>query len=169
MFVSRICLCGDWVPMPSWVSQWKPFWTRVGETNKKAFLEEWIFVGDDSADEQNVTDFPVFIHLFILHSTGHTDYIGDDHPPTPRPSRQPDSLPWEPTRPQDKAYSWERIEAPLHHCLLHGHGPNATSFIQDSSVPFLNAWNCPFQMMKSFQATKILSPQEQINLLRGSR
>ena len=31
-----------------------------------------------------------------------------------------------------------------HHCLLSGHGPDATSFIQDSSVPFLNAWNCPF-------------------------
>ena len=49
------------------------------------------------------------------------------------------------------------------------YGPDATSFIQDNSVPFLNAWNCQFQMMKSCAATKILSPQEQINLLRGSR
>ena len=57
---------------------------------------------------KNVTDFPV-----LLHSTGLTDYIRDDHPPTPRPSRQPNSLPWEPTRPQDKAYFWERIEAPM--------------------------------------------------------
>ena len=80
----------------------------VGESFKKAFLEEWIFNGDDSSDEQRVTDFPV-----LLHSTGNTDYIRDDHPPTPRPSRQPDFLPWEPTRPQDKAYFWERIEAPL--------------------------------------------------------
>ena len=56
-----------------------------------------------------------------------------------------------------------------HHCLHYGHGPDATSFIQDNSVPFLNAWNCQFQMMKSCTATKILSPQEQINLLRGSR
>ena len=31
-----------------------------------------------------------------------------------------------------------------HHCLLYGHGPNSTSFITDNSVPFLNAWNCPF-------------------------
>ena len=54
-----------------------------------------------------------------------------------------------------------------HHCLLYG--PDATSFIRDSSVPFLSAWNCPFQVMKSCQATKILSPQEQINLPRGSR
>ena len=84
-----------------------PSGSRSCESFKKAFLEEWIFVGGDSSDEQNVVDFPV------LHSTDHTDCIRDDHPPTPRPSRQPDSLPWEPTRPQDKAYLWERIEAPL--------------------------------------------------------
>ena len=57
--------------------------------------------------EQNVMDVPV------LHSTDHTSWIRDGHPPTPRPSRQPGSLPWEPTRPQDKAYVWQRIEAPL--------------------------------------------------------
>ena len=56
-----------------------------------------------------------------------------------------------------------------HHCLLYGHGPNATSFIHDNSVPFPNAWNCLFQMMKSCAATKMLSPQEQIISLRGSR
>ena len=93
--------------MPSWVCQWKPFLIPVVQSFKKTFLEERIFVGDDSSDEHNVTDFPV------LHSTGHTDYIRDDHPPTPRRSRQPDSLPWEPTRPQVKAYFWDRIEAPL--------------------------------------------------------
>ena len=93
--------------MPSWVCQWKPFWIPVGESFKKAFLVEWIFVAVCSSDVQNVTDFPV------LHSIDLTDYIRDDHPPTPRPSRQPDSLPWEPARPQDKAYFWERIEAPL--------------------------------------------------------
>ena len=48
-------------------------------------------------------DFPV------LHSTDHSDCI----PETPRISKQFDSLPCEPTRPQDKAYFWERIEAPL--------------------------------------------------------
>ena len=95
-------------PLPSWVCQWKPFWIPVGESFKKAFLEEWIFIGDDSSDEYRVTDFPV-----VLYSTGNTDYIRDDHPPTPRPSRQPDSLPWKPTRPQGKAHFWERIEAPL--------------------------------------------------------
>ena len=48
-------------------------------------------------------DFPV------LHSTDHSDCI----PETPRISKLFDSLPSEPTRPQDKAYFWERIEAPL--------------------------------------------------------
>ena len=52
---------------------------------------------------QNVVDFPV------LHSTDDSDCI----PETPRISKQIDSLPGEPTRPQDKAYVWERIEAPL--------------------------------------------------------
>ena len=99
-----------------------------------------------------------------LHGTGNTDNIRDDHPPTPRPSRPPDSLPYEPTRPQDKATFGNELK---HHCLLYG--PDATSFIQDSSVPFLSAWNGPFQMMKSCQATKILSPQEQLNLLHDSR
>ena len=45
----------------------------------------------------------------MLHSTDHSDCIRE----TPRISKQFDSLPWEPTRPQDKAYVWERIEAPL--------------------------------------------------------
>ena len=89
--------------MPSWVCQWKPFWILVGEPSKNASLEEWIFVGGDSPDEQNVTDFRV------LHSTDHADCI----PETPRISKPFDSLPWEPTRPHDKAYFWERIEGPL--------------------------------------------------------
>ena len=59
---------------------------------------------------------------------------------------------------------WKRNEA---HCLLYS--PNATSSTQGSSVPFLNVWNCHFQEMKSCQATKKLSPQEQIILPRGSR
>ena len=94
--------------MPSWICQWKPFWIPVGESFKKAHLEEWIFTGDDSSGEQRVANFPV-----LLHGTDNTDYIRDDHPPTPRPSRQPVSLSWEPTRHQDKAFFWERIVSPL--------------------------------------------------------
>ena len=42
-------------------------------------------------------------------STDHSDCI----PGTTRISKQRDSLPCEPTKPQDKAYFWERLEAPL--------------------------------------------------------
>ena len=47
-----------------------------------------------------------------------------------------------------------------YHCLHYDHGLNATSFIYDNSVPFLNVWNCHFQMMKSCPVTKKLSPQD---------
>ena len=80
-----------------------PSWIPVGDSFKKAFLEEWVFVGGESSDGQNAMDF------LVLHSIDHTDCI----PETPRPSRQFNSLPWEPTRPQDKDSFWERIEAPL--------------------------------------------------------
>ena len=122
------------LPMPSWVCQWKPFWIPFGESFKKAFLEECVFTGDDPSDEQRVSEF-----LVLIHSTGNTDYTRDVHPPTPRPARQPDSLPWESTRPQDKAYFWERIEA---HCLLYS--PNATSSTKGSSVPFPERLELPF-------------------------
>ena len=55
------------------------------------------------------------------------------------------------------------------HCLYYEHGLNATSYIHDNSVPFLNVWNCHFQVMKSCPVTKNLTPQEQIYLVRGSR
>ena len=84
------------------------FWIQVGESFKKAYLEEWVVTGDDSSDEQGFTNFTV-----IIRSTGNTDYMRDDHPPTPRPSIQPVSLPCEPTGLQDEAYFWERNEAPL--------------------------------------------------------
>ena len=71
--------------MTIWACQWKPFWILVGESCKKAFLEEWVFVGGDSSDEQNVMDF------LVLHSTDRADFI----PETPRPSRQFDALFWE--------------------------------------------------------------------------
>ena len=79
----------------------KPSGSR--ESFKKAFVEEWVFISGDSSDRQNVMDFPV------LHSTDHSDCTLE----TPRISKQFDSLPWEPTRPQDKGYCWERIVAPL--------------------------------------------------------
>ena len=87
-----------------------PSGSLLENRSKNAYLEEWIFTGDDSSDEQRVTNFPV-----LLHSTGNTDYIRDDDPRTPRPSRQPDSLPWEPTRLQvscrtDQFTAWVKMD-----------------------------------------------------------
>ena len=96
---------------------------------------------------QGVTDFPE-----LIHSTGNTDYMRDGHRPTPKPSRQPDSLPWEPARPQYKAYIFGNVLR--HHCLLYS--PDATSFFQDSSVPFLSARN------GSFSIDAILSGYEDV-------
>ena len=38
-----------------------------------------------------------------------------------------------------------------HHCLRCGHDQNVISFIRNCSVPFPNAWNCPFRAMISCQ------------------
>ena len=138
--------------MPSWVCQWTPFWIPVGESCKKAFLEEWVFVSGDSSDGQNVMDFPV------LHSTDHADCIPET----------PNSILFL-GNPRGLKIRLVFGSDLRHHCLRCGHGQNATSFIHDNSVPFLSAWNCHFQMMKSCAVTNKLSPQEQTNSLRGSR
>ena len=116
-------------PMSGWVCQWKPFWIPVGEAFKKTYLEECIFTGDDSSDEQGFTNFPA-----LVQSTGNKGYIRDDVHPTPRPAGQPDSLPWEPTDSRIRHTFGREVR---HHCLLYG--PDATSSTQGSSVPFLNA------------------------------
>ena len=134
--------------MPSWVCQWKPFWIPVGELFKKAFLEEWVFVGGDSSDEQHVTEFPV------LHSTDHTDYLRDDHPPAPRPSRQPDSLPWEPTRP--RCPSIFMLLRAGGYQLVHGPGSKrswstaVTSMVQPWSVSGLSLCVSPASLSDVF-------------------
>ena len=79
--------------MPSWVCKWKPFWIPVGNSFKKAFVEEWVFISDEPSDGPNT------VEVSMLHKTDHSDCI----PETPRISNQFGSLPWEPTRPQDKA------------------------------------------------------------------
>ena len=67
-----------------------------------------IYTGDDSSDEQGFANFPA-----LVQSTGNKGYKRDDAPPPPRPAGQPDAFLWEPIGPQDKAYFWERNDAPL--------------------------------------------------------
>ena len=125
-------------------------------------------------------------------STGQGDVI----PETPRVSKLTSSSLWETAKPQDKACGslqttviaflrhpqqrnnsilflvgyprglkiraniGKRIEAPLPPL-------RPRPGCEFNSVPFPNACNCRFPMMKSCATTKILSSQEQIILLRG--
>ena len=52
-----------------------------------------------------------------------------------------------------------------HHCL--SHDPGATLSTQSSSVLILNDWSCRFQVKRSCQASKILSPRAQTSSPRG--
>ena len=141
--------------MSGWVCQWKPFWIQVGDSFKKASMEEWVFISDEHTDQLASIDDSV------LQSTDYSDCI----PGTTRISKHCDPVPCEPTIPLRQSFffgnDWR------HHCLHCGHSPNATSYIRNSSVPFPNAWNCPFRVMQSCQATMILSPQDRITYYVG--
>ena len=52
-----------------------------------------------------------------------------------------------------------------HHCLRQDLG--AILSTQSSSVLFLNAWSCLFQVKRSYQASKKLSPRARTNSLLG--
>ena len=76
-------------------------------------MEEWIYTGDDSSDEQVFANFAALAQV-----PGNKGYISksklrEDAPPAPRPAAQPDALHWEPIGPQCAASFWERNEAPL--------------------------------------------------------
>ena len=78
------------------VCQWKPFWIPVGESFQNAYLEEWIYMGDDSSDEQSFANFPA-----LVQSPGNKGHISktklrDDAPSALKLAEQPDALPWEP-------------------------------------------------------------------------
>ena len=72
------CLCCCAYPMSGWACQRKPFWIPVGDSFKKAFVEEWVLISDEPSDGQNTFEVPV------LHSTDHSGCI----PVTPRISKQ---------------------------------------------------------------------------------
>ena len=80
-----------------------PSGSPVGNSFKKAFVEEWVFISDEPADGQNTMEDSV------LQSTDHSDCI----PGTTRISKQCEPAPCESTKPQDKANFWEPFEAPL--------------------------------------------------------
>ena len=96
IFLSAICiLCGAHCPMTGWVCQWKPFWTPVDDSFKKAYVEEWVFQVTDTSD--------------LSLSGGQEDVI----PETTKVSLPVSSSSWEAPKPEDSACFRERIEAPL--------------------------------------------------------
>ena len=90
-------------PMSGCVCHWKPSWISVGDSWKKALMEEWFLISDEHTDEQALVDDPVF------QSTDYSDCI----PGTTRISQQCDPVPCETTIPRDQPHFWERLEAPL--------------------------------------------------------
>ena len=142
--------------MSGWVCQWKPFWIPVGESFQKAYLEEWIYMGDDSSDEQGMANFPRWCRVLVTKITSPNKSYLKKH-----------------LQHQDQRGSLMLFRGNLlgprvlhpsgkelrHHCLLYD--PGATSSTQSSSVLFLNAWSCRFQVKRSCQASKILSPRAQ--------
>ena len=137
------------------VCQWKPFCIPVGESFQKAYLEEWVYTGDDSSDQNfqrlcrtQTTKAASPKQDFVLMHLQHLE--------------QPDALTWEPVGPQGLLPSGNKLR---HHCLLHNVG--AILFTRSSSVPFLNAWSCLYQVKRYCQASKKLSPRAQTSSPRG--
>ena len=108
-------------PMSGWICQWKPLWIPVGDNNQKAYLEEWLCVGEDSTGdpgEDSIKAIPT-ANVSAMVRCSETPNCTVKHkrpeeaPSAPRPTEQPDAPTWELLGPQGTASFWERTEAPL--------------------------------------------------------
>ena len=150
-FVAGVHFFDPFSLMSGWVCEWKPFWIPV-ESFQKAYLEEWIHMGDYSSGEQCTANIPT-----LVQGAGYKDYtseqkLHEEAPAAPRPTGQPDAPTWELIVLQGTASFWERTEAPL---PLPRPGCN---FIHPKQHrPFPERWSCRFQVQRSRQASRILS------------
>ena len=158
---SSFCVC-DWIPSCQVGSaNGHHFGSPVGESFQKAYLEEWIHMGDDSSGEQCMENIPT-----MVQGTGYLDCT------TKSDLKQH-------LQHQDQ---WAALCSYLGaswtpgHCILLGKNGGTIGLHQDlgailftrsSSVLFLNAWSCRFQVKRSCRASRILSPRAQTNSLRG--
>ena len=67
----------------------------VGESFQKAYLEEWIHMGDNSSGEQCMANIPA-----MVQGAGYKDYtskqkLPEEAPSAPRPTGQPDAPTWD--------------------------------------------------------------------------
>ena len=74
--------------MSGWICQWKPFWIPVGDSRRKAYIEEWFYAASDAP-----TNPAEMKECFTKLERP------DVAPPAPGP--------------QDTASSWDNVEAPL--------------------------------------------------------
>ena len=146
-------------PLPTRFRQWKPFWIRSGSRSKRPSWKSgsssavnhlpnkilWI-----SCVPTALTTLIAYVTIILQHPdhrNNFTLFLG-----------HPRGL---------KIRLIFGIEL-RHHFLLYGDGLNATSFIPDNFVPFLNAWICLSPMKKYCAGTMISSLQNPIISLRGS-
>ena len=91
---ASLCLCGDSFTCQIGFVNGNPSGSRSKiRSSKKAFVEEWVFISDVPSEGPSTAEDP------MIHNTVHSEYI----PVTPRTSEHSTSLPWETTKPQDKA------------------------------------------------------------------
>ena len=107
--------------MPGWVCQWKPFWIPVGFNFQKAYLEEWLHIGDDSTGDPGENSIEAIstanVSTMVRSSENQNCTVRHKQPmdanSEPRPLGQPDAPTWELLGPQGTASFWERTEAPM--------------------------------------------------------
>ena len=100
--------------MSCWFCQCKPFWIPVSDTFQKAYLEEWIDLGDDSSSTLGEQGLRQFLRKIFLrwYSTTKNQRL-EEAPSAARSAGEPDAPTWEPIGPQGTPSFWERTEAPL--------------------------------------------------------
>ena len=103
--------------MSGWICQWKPFLIPVGDSFQKAYLEEWIHMGDDSSrnlGEQYMANIPTMVQGAEYKGCTTTQKRPEEAPSAPRSSWQAADTPtWKISGIQGTASFWERAETPL--------------------------------------------------------
>ena len=118
-------------------------------------------MGDNSSGEQGMANIPT-----LVQGAGYKDYTSkqkllEEAPSAPRSAGSLMLLLGNLLGPRVLHPSGKELR---HHCLPYDPGASST---QRSSILFLNAWICRFQVNRSCQTSKIVSPRVQTSSLRG--
>ena len=143
-----------------WVCQWKPFWIAVGDTLQKAYLEEWIRVGDDSASKLGSSALKQFLRSmsqrwYVILNTKIVPSNINNLWKNLHHRDQRGSLMLLPGNFLDPRVLHSSGRERRHHCLTQN--VSVILFTRSSSVPFQNVWNCRFPVKRSCRAMRKLS------------